>query len=123
MRKVSVMNALVLLALVAQVVVTQTRPRRVEQESAVPSPTQPTLVQPNSPERIVGENTPAAQQKALQDDADVLRIDTNLVTLPVSVTDRLGRYIPDLQKHEFRVYEEGAEQEIAYFAAVEKPSQ
>ena len=121
MRKVSVMIALVLLALVAQVVVTQTRPRRVEQESADPSPNQPKLVQPNNPERIAGENTPAAQQKALQDDTDVLRIDTNLVTLPVSVTDRLGRYIPDLQKHEFRVYEEGAEQQIAYFAAVEKP--
>jgi VWFA-related protein len=125
MRKVSVMIALVLLAVVAQVVVTQTRPRRVEQESANPPPSQPKLVQSNNPERIAGENTPAtispAGQKALQDDTDVLRIDTNLVTLPVSVTDRLGRYIPDLQKHEFRVYEDGTEQEIAYFAAVEKP--
>jgi len=125
MRKVSVMIALVLLAVVAQVVVTQTRPRRVEQESTNPPPPQPKLAQPNNPERIAGENTPAtispATPKALQDDTDVLRIDTNLVTLPVSVTDRLGRYIPDLQKHEFRIYEEGSEQEIAYFAAVEKP--
>jgi VWFA-related protein len=41
--------------------------------------------------------------------------------LPVSVTDRLGRYIPDLQRRDFHIYEEGTEQEIAYFAAVDKP--
>jgi VWFA-related protein len=52
---------------------------------------------------------------------DVLRVDTTLVTVPVSITDRDGRYIADLRREEFRVWEDGIEQSIAYFAAVEKP--
>lgn len=51
----------------------------------------------------------------------MVRIETTLVTVPVSVTDRLGRYMPDLQRQDFHIYEEGTEQEIAYFAAVDKP--
>jgi Ca-activated chloride channel family protein len=54
-------------------------------------------------------------------DDDVVRIRTTLVMVPVSITDRNGRYIPDLQKEDFRIYEEGIEQEVAYFGAVEKP--
>ena len=53
-------------------------------------------------------------------EVDVIRVNTTLVTVPVSVRDRDGRYIPDLQKEDFQVYEEGIEQEIAYFATVEK---
>jgi VWFA-related protein len=54
-------------------------------------------------------------------DLDVVRIDTNLVTVPVSVLDRDGRYISDLQKEDFHIAEDGVEQEIAYFGTVEKP--
>ncbi|MGH9902632.1 MAG: VWA domain-containing protein, partial [Pyrinomonadaceae bacterium] len=52
---------------------------------------------------------------------EVVRVNTTLVTIPVSITDRDGRYIPDLRKEDFRIYEDGAEQEVAYFAAVDKP--
>jgi len=54
-------------------------------------------------------------------DLDVVRIDTNLVTVPVSVVDRDGRYIPDLQQEDFQIAEDGVEQVIAYFGTVEKP--
>ncbi|HEX8175565.1 MAG TPA: VWA domain-containing protein [Pyrinomonadaceae bacterium] len=54
-------------------------------------------------------------------EGDVVRVNTTLVTVPVSITDRQGRYIPDLQKDDFHIYEEGVEQQIAYFAATEKP--
>lgn len=50
-----------------------------------------------------------------------MRIDTNLVTVPISVVDRDGRYIADLQKEDFHLAEDGVEQEIVYFGAVEKP--
>ena len=64
---------------------------------------------------------PAPEQGEEIGDDDVVRVDTNLVTMPVSITDRNGRYIPDLHREDFHIYEEGIEQEVAYFAAVEKP--
>jgi VWFA-related protein len=54
-------------------------------------------------------------------EGDVLRIDTTLVTVPFSVKDRNGRYIPDLRRDDFRVFEEGVEQKITYFATVDQP--
>jgi Ca-activated chloride channel family protein len=52
---------------------------------------------------------------------EVVRVSTALVTIPVSVMDRNGKYVADLRKEDFRIYEDGSEQEIAYFATVEKP--
>ena len=54
-------------------------------------------------------------------EGDVIRIDTNLVTVPVSVLDRDGRFISDLRREEFKVLENGVEQKIAYFESTEKP--
>jgi len=54
-------------------------------------------------------------------EGDVVRIDTNLVTVPVSVLDRQGRFISDLRREQFNVFENGVEQKIAYFEPTEKP--
>src|SRR5262245_28593289 len=54
-------------------------------------------------------------------EGDVVRIDTILVTVPVSVLDRQGRFVPDLRREDFRVFENGIEQRIAYFEPTEKP--
>src|SRR6185369_1006433 len=54
-------------------------------------------------------------------EGDVIRTDTNLVTVPVSVLDRDGRYISDLRREQFKVFENGVEQKIAYFESNEKP--
>lgn len=55
------------------------------------------------------------------DESEVISVNTTLVTIPVSVTDRVGKYIPDLRKEDFRIYENGVEQQVAYFATTEKP--
>jgi len=52
---------------------------------------------------------------------DVVRIDTNLVTVPVSVMDRQGKFIPDLRREVFRVFENDVEQPIVHFENTEKP--
>jgi VWFA-related protein len=52
---------------------------------------------------------------------DIVRVSTNLITVPAEVLDRSGRYIGNLQKNDFRIYENGVEQQLAYFAAVEQP--
>lgn len=78
---------------------------------------------PASPTPTPSPATDLSQDKshASTDDSEVLRVDTTLVTVPVSAMDRDGRYITDLRKEDFRIFENGAEQEIAYFAEVEKP--
>jgi len=55
------------------------------------------------------------------DAGDVIRVNTTLVTIPVSVTDRDGRYIPNLRKEDFRLWEDGVQQDVAFFASVDKP--
>ena len=52
---------------------------------------------------------------------DVIRFDTALVTIPVSVMDRNGRYVPLLRRENFRIVEDGVEQKIAYFATTDAP--
>lgn len=70
--------------------------------------------------------TPAAATTATStvdatDDGEIVRVETNLVTIPVSVFDRNGLYIPGLRQTEFKIFEDGVEQEIAYFGTTDKP--
>lgn len=55
------------------------------------------------------------------DDGEVLKIETNLITIPVSVYERSGLYIPGLRQSDFKIFEDGVEQEIAYFGTSDKP--
>lgn len=52
---------------------------------------------------------------------EVIRVNTNLVTIPTTVLDRNGHYVTDLRKEDFQVFEDGAEQEIAYFEPTIQP--
>src|SRR5215213_3103113 len=54
-------------------------------------------------------------------EGDVIRFDTALVTVPVTVLDRNGRYVPLLRKDQFRLAENGVDQKIAYFATTDSP--
>lgn len=54
-------------------------------------------------------------------EGDVVRVETSLVTVPVSVLDRQGRFIGNLQRDDFRIFENGVEQSVAYFEPAEKP--
>lgn len=64
----------------------------------------------------------ASESKTVSDDGDdVVKVETNLVTIPVSVFDRNGLYIPGLAKENFRVFDNGVEQQIEYFGTSDKP--
>ena len=69
------------------------------------------------------QTTDAANTRATAnpDEEEVIKVETNLVTIPVSVLDRNGLYIPDLSQSNFKIFEDGVEQEIAYFGTSEKP--
>lgn len=64
---------------------------------------------------------PAPDQTTTAADEDVVKVETNLITIPVSVYDRNGLYIPNLHQTDFKVFEDGKEQEIAYFGTSDKP--
>ncbi|MFN0087220.1 MAG: VWA domain-containing protein [Blastocatellia bacterium] len=67
-------------------------------------------------DRPLSDSTPTE----VSDDGTI-KLDTFLVTIPVSVTDQSGKFVPDLVKREFHVFEDGVEQEIESFESVETP--
>ncbi len=114
----------------------QTRQRRVGQNPPTATSSAPNPSTPSSPSRppvLRGANRPDGTQTSTDpkvaansgpeevDAGDVIRVDTTLVTLPVSVMDRDGKYIPNLRKEDFRLWEDGTEQTVAFFSAVDKP--
>jgi VWFA-related protein len=54
-------------------------------------------------------------------EGDVIRFDTSLVTVPLTVVDRYGHYVPMLHKEDFHIFEDGVEQKISYFATTDQP--
>jgi len=52
---------------------------------------------------------------------EIIRIDANMVSVPVSVSDRDGRYLRGLRKDNFSVFENAVGQEITYFAETDEP--
>ena len=107
----------------------KSRPRRVGSDADVASVSgttdarRPPTLSGNAPIGTpvsASETTPASDVEEVSE-GDVVRIDTAFVTVPVSVLDRQGRFVPNLKKEDFRVFENGVEQPIAYFEPTEKP--
>ena len=46
---------------------------------------------------------------------DVIRIESELVTLTATVTDSRGRYVANLKESDFTVFEDGVRQDLAFF--------
>ncbi|HEX8734225.1 MAG TPA: VWA domain-containing protein [Pyrinomonadaceae bacterium] len=73
---------------------------------------------PNATPQI--NSTPTNPDEVIEDD-EVIRVETNLVTLPVSVLDRDGRFVSGLRQQDFQIFEDGVPQKIENFASVEQP--
>jgi Ca-activated chloride channel family protein len=69
------------------------------------------------------KSPPTPLKKYVQEvgEGDAVRVTTSLVRVPVAVRDRDGRYVIDLKKEDFKVYENGAKQRIGYFGRIEEP--
>ncbi|MDW8354358.1 MAG: VWA domain-containing protein [Bryobacterales bacterium] len=50
-----------------------------------------------------------------------IRVDTNLVLIPVTVTDPMNRFVTGLEKEHFRIEEDKVEQTITHFASEDAP--
>ena len=116
----------------------QGRPRRVGDQQNAPQTNPPvpeTETTPSQPRKapvLGGAHYPNNRKPETSQDqgpagpeeveaGDVIRVSTTLVTIPVSVMDRDGRYVPNLLKDDFRIWEDGVEQDVAFFASVDKP--
>jgi Ca-activated chloride channel homolog len=63
----------------------------------------------------------ATQDSGEVDEGSIVRVSTSLIAVPTTVMDRNGRYIANLRKEDFRIYEDGVEQTVANFSSIEKP--
>ncbi|MGQ0542984.1 MAG: VWA domain-containing protein [Blastocatellia bacterium] len=64
---------------------------------------------------------PAVTEPVTDEENEVVKVETNLVTMPVSVLDRDGRFVSGLSQKDFGIFENGVEQKVDYFQSVEKP--
>lgn len=76
--------------------------------------TRPASQKPQQPQ-------PAATPPEEPQDVETVKIDTDLVTVPLSATDRSGMYITDLRKEEFTITEDDVAQKIEFFGKVAAP--
>ncbi|MCA1634132.1 MAG: hypothetical protein LC802_10565 [Acidobacteria bacterium] len=56
-----------------------------------------------------------------QDEDEVVRVESDLVILNITVTDRQGRYVHKLTRADFKVFEDRREQAINFFSVEETP--
>lgn len=83
------------------------------------------LAQPQKKPPVAAPQKPAkveqVEEAPAEQDLETVKVDTNLVTVPVIASSRTGRYIADLIKEEFKISEDGVAQEIAFLATVNAP--
>lgn len=82
----------------------QQRPRRVTKDES------------QSPAKTSQE--PSAEEV---DEGDVVRVETQLVSVPAVVTNSAGRPVPGLRAENFLLFENGQQQKITNFATTEAP--
>ena len=79
------------------------------------------IAQTKKPQGDQKKNPSQAETEKTEQQDIPIRLDTDLVTVPVIASDRADVYVPDLTRDEFTVYEDGVKQEIEFFAAVRTP--
>jgi len=65
--------------------------------------------------------SPVALRAQVFEPEKIKKTSKPLVSVPVIVNDREGRYIPGLKKEDFAVYQDGVKQNITYFATYDEP--
>lgn len=69
--------------------------------------------QPSSRERT---DLPQDNQQSVPDSSQTLKVQTNLVNVFVTARDKKNAVLTDLKQEDFKIFEDGAEQKVAYFS-------
>jgi Ca-activated chloride channel homolog len=85
--------------------------RRSGDNTQAPSPSNPR------------NSTQSGSSQPPQDDSqdETIKLDATLVNIPILVSDRSNRYIAQLHKNDFMLYEDGVQQEVAFFGNEQVP--
>lgn len=86
----------------------------------LPANPQPSRSQPAQSPTPLRSPSPSPAGEEIGED-DVIKVNTNLVTSAALVIGRDRKYVPTLRREDFHVFEDGVEQELAYFAPVDEP--
>lgn len=102
------------------------RPRRTAPPQETPEPTRPPVPteqpQPSPTPAVTSQPQPSPSQEAEEVDEDeVVRVDSNLVIIPASVVDGLGRAITDLKVEDFELKIDGEVKTIGELTRSETP--
>lgn len=98
---------LLLPSLPARAQTTNTTPDPQTEEAQRPRRVKPASADGTTP-------TPERNDAALVDE-DVVRVDTDLVLVDVTVTDAEGRPVKNLRPEDFKIYEDGEERPLSFF--------
>jgi VWFA-related protein len=105
--------------------VVSTAPERAVtlEPAEVPTPPQrPELANPDKNGGGAGTPAPPDTGPVEISEGDVIRVDTELVSVNVSVVDRgTNRGVNDLTKDDFRLYEDNVQQQVAHFESASAP--
>ena len=84
---------------------------------------QPTHPTASPTPRQISKEQPAVTTETVEEvgEGDVVRVNANLVSVPVIVMNRDGHYVVDLSRNDFRIFEDGEEQTITHFSNVDNP--
>jgi Ca-activated chloride channel family protein len=111
----STRTALVSLTFVVVILALAFAAKSQEKAQEKPSPEKPATNTPTPP--------PSTQKQKLGTELDgpSVLINTDLITLTVTVTDTYGRYVSGLNKNAFSVFDEKQPQEITFFSDDDSP--
>ncbi len=70
---------------------------------------------------IIGSGATGAQPPDIPAQPPSFRAGVDVVSLNVTVTDREGRFVTDLDESSFRIYEDGVQQDINFFTRTQLP--
>jgi VWFA-related protein len=90
--------------------------------TAQDEPLPPPAKQMQRPRRAQAQTAPTPAPAAQEvDDDEIVRVKTQLVTVPAAVTGRDGRALTNLKAENFVVYEDGKPQQLANLSTTEAP--
>jgi VWFA-related protein len=93
----------------------------IQNDTVRPGERRPPVFSTPNGGRPTATPAPGSAGAIIGDSDEEIKVETNLVTMPVSVLDRDGRFVSGLYQRDFEIYENGAKQKIEWFQSVEQP--